>query len=150
MSPSDAKGLQKIPAESLPAIKANIDKLRRLEEEMLKHEQVDIQITHHFAPGVYAREMFVPAGVMLVGKIHRHAHLNIMSQGEATVVMEEGRKRVRAPFTFVSAPGTKRAFYAHEDTVWTTIHPTDETDLEKLEEDIIAKDFEDLIEETPT
>jgi hypothetical protein len=32
----------------------------------------------------------------------------------------------------------------HEDTIWTTVHATDETDLEKLEEEIIAKTFEEL------
>lgn len=146
MLPSDAKDLQEIPKESLPALKTHIEKLQKLETEMLKHEQVDIKITHYFAPGVYAREMFLPAGVMLTGKIHRHAHMNIMSQGDVTIVMEDGRKRVQAPFSFVSAPGTKRAFYAHADTVWTTIHPTNETDLEKLEAEIIAASFDDLIE----
>lgn len=122
----------------------HIEKLLNMEKVMQECEQVDIKITHHFAPGVYAREMFVPKGVVLTGKIHRYSHLNIMSQGEFTLVTEDGHKRVKAPYSFVSEPGAKRAFYAHEDSVWTTIHPTDETDLEKLEQELIIEDYKCL------
>ena len=132
--------------EDLLAIEGNIEKLSKLEAEMLKHEQIDIEVSHYFAPGVYCREMRVPKGVMLTGKIHRHSHMNIMSKGDATIVNEDGKIRVQAPYSFVSKPGTKRAFYAHEDTVWTTIHATDETDLEKLEDEIIAESIEKLLE----
>ena len=46
----------------------------------------------------------------------------------------------------VSSAGTKRAVYAHEDTVWTTIHAnsTNETDLDNLEDFIIAKNYEEF------
>lgn len=134
-----------LPDTELISIKGNIDRLCCLEKEMEPFKKADVEIIHHFAPGVYAREMRVPAGVMLTGKIHRYAHLNIMSEGDATIVKEDGKVRVQAPFTFISAPGTKRAFYSHSATVWTTIHPTDETDLEKLESELIAENYEDLI-----
>ncbi len=39
-----------------------------------------------------------------------------------------------APVTFVSKVGTKRAVYAEEDTIWTTIHITNETDTDKVED----------------
>jgi hypothetical protein len=45
----------------------------------------------------------------------------------------------------VSKPGIKRAGYAHSDTVWICIHPTDETDLEKLEEHFIAQTDEEYL-----
>ena len=97
---------------------------------------------HHFAPGLYAREILIPAGVVIVGKIHRHAHVNTISQGHVTVATEFGTQELRAPVSFVSVPGTKRAVFAHEDTVWTTYHPTTETDLAKIEDLVIAPTFE--------
>lgn len=97
----------------------------------------ELPVKHHFAPGVYAREMTIPAGVMLTGKTHRTQHLNIVSAGDITVWTEQGMKRIRAPYAFVSYPGTKRVGYAHADTVWTTVHATNETDLEKLEAEMI-------------
>jgi len=119
-------------------------KIYALEEAIGEVEQIDLKITHHFAPGVYAREMFIPAGVMLTGKIHKFKHLNIISQGEIRVLTEEGAKTIKAPCTLVSEAGTKRAGLAITDTIWTTIHPTDETDLIKIEEQVIAKTHEDV------
>ncbi len=107
-------------------------------------ESLDLSVIHHFAPGNYAREIFHPKGVVVIGKIHRHAHVNVISQGEVHVITEDGTVRRKAPCTFISEPGTKRCVYALEDTVWTTIHPTHETDLEKIEEEIIAPSYEDL------
>lgn len=131
--------------DDLERVKSNISRLESLETEMQPHEPAECLIVHHFAPGVYAREMRVPAGTFLTGKIHRYAHLNIMSAGKVTIVNETGRKTVEAPYAFTSEAGTKRAFYMHEFTVWTTIHPTTETDLEKLERELTADSYEDLV-----
>ena len=107
--------------------------------------------THHWAPGCYGREIFMAEGTVVVGKIHKHAHLNILLQGEVTVSTEFGNERFSAPRVWVSEPGTKRAVYNHTDTRWMTIHPTDETDLEVIEEHDIAPTYEDytlFVEET--
>jgi len=117
-----------------------------LQDELLAAEQVDCPVTHHFAPSVYAREIFMPAGSVVVGKIHKHAHLNIISKGKVIVSTEFGKKELVAPCTFVSEAGTKRAVYIVDDCIWTTIHPTEETDLEKIEDHVIAKDYDTLLE----
>jgi len=109
----------------------------------------DFPVTHHFAPGVYGREMLIPKDGTIVGKIHRHAHLNVVVRGHARVSTEFGAREVRGGDVFVSQPGTKRAVHAIEDTVWITIHPnaTDTQDLDKIEEYVIeANTFTDLIE----
>lgn len=117
-----------------------------IEKKML--EAVDIQIKiepkHHFSKGLYAREIFIPKGTLLTGKIHKHEHLNIISQGDISVLTEFGVQRVKAPFTLISQPGTKRLGYTNEDTVWTTIHVTSETDLEKIEEEFILTSYESI------
>lgn len=117
-------------------------------EDCIKRElpPVECPITHHFSDGIYAREMFIPKGTVLTGKIHKHTNLNIMSQGELSVLTEDGIKRVKAPFTIVSPPGTKRIAYAHEDTIWTTIHATEETDVDKIEHHFVAQDEQEYLE----
>ena len=102
------------------------------------------RITHWFAPGVYAREMFMPAGVLITGKIHKTEHLNILSQGKLSVSNQGESITVEAPFTYVSPIGTKRAIYAHEDSTWTTIHATELEDPEEIEKEIIAEPFEEI------
>lgn len=118
------------------------DRILRLEGYMKAMEQVDLPVKHHFAEGQYGREIFIPAGMLVVGKIHKHSHLNIISQGDISVVTEFGIYRIKAPYTHVSKPGTKRAVFTHADTVWTTVHATKETDLEKIEEEVIATSYE--------
>lgn len=105
----------------------------------------DLPLTHRFAPGAYAREMFVPKGSVVIGKIHKHAHLNFVMKGKALILTEDGPMMIEAPFTLVSKAGTKRLAVAIEDLVWTTVHVTEETDLERIEEQVIAKSYDDLI-----
>lgn len=102
-------------------------------------------LRHIFTPGIYAREITLPKGSTLVGKIHRHKHLNFISRGHVQMFTEQGGKEeLHGPIMMVSEPGTKRTIHVLEETVWTTIHanPTDETDLEKIEEFVIVPSFE--------
>jgi len=133
----------------IPAVPTR-EQIQRLEDEMRRlGVRVDIRTTHYFAEGLYAREIFIPKGCLLTGRIHRAEHLNIVSQGVITVWTEEGMKRVAAPFTMVSRPGTKRVGLAHEDTVWTTVHATRETDIETLELQLVEPESLLLEEDNP-
>ena len=86
-------------------------------------EGADLPIRHSFAPGIYAREMFIPEGTLLIGKIHKHRHHNFLMQGSIIVLTEEGGvKLLQAPLMIVSEPGTQRIGYAVTDTIWTTVH----------------------------
>ncbi len=105
---------------------------------------IELEAIHHFAPGMYARELRIPAGVLLTGKIHKTEHLNILAKGRIEISNMGESKELIAPQIFVSPPGTKRAGYAHEDSVWITIHATEETDLEQLERDTVVDSFEEL------
>lgn len=126
------------PPVAFPAVPTRAQ-IERLEAEMRQFEQTHIEPVHHFADGLYAREITIPAGMLLTGKVHRTEHLNIVSKGRITVWTEDGMRTVEAPCTLVSRPGTKRVGLAHTDTVWTTIHANagDERDLDKLEERLI-------------
>jgi len=104
----------------------------------------DFPVVHIHAPGLYARQMTIPKGGIIIGKIHRHAHVNTISKGRVWVVTEFGKDEIVGPVTFVSQPGTKRVVVAQEETIWTTYHPTEETDLAKIEEHVIAPTYEAL------
>lgn len=102
-----------------------------------------IPLVHHFAPHQYGREIHMPKGLVIVGKLHKHSHVNVISKGKCIVQTFEGEELLEAPATFVSPAGVQRAVYCLEDTVWTTLHSTDLTDLEEIEQEIIAKDYDD-------
>lgn len=101
---------------------------------------------HFFAPGMYGRLMHIPAGMCIVGKIHKHAHINVITRGRVKVVSEFGEDLYEGPKIWVSEPGTKRAVYALEDTDWMTVHanPDDLTDVREIEKQVIADSFSDF------
>ena len=64
--------------------------------------------------------------------------------GDVTVITENGRVRIKAPYHGMTEPGTKRALLTHEETVWITVHHTEETELDKIEDELIAKTFDEV------
>ena len=104
----------------------------------------DLPLSHVFAPGAYARTIFIPADTLVVGKIHKHAHLNMLMQGTVSLATEEGPVRLQAPQVLCSKAGTKRVVYAQTDTIWTTVHLTEQTDLDLIEEEIIVKTYDEF------
>jgi quercetin dioxygenase-like cupin family protein len=100
---------------------------------------IELPVKHHFSQGVYGRELFIPKGTVLTGKIHKYPQLNVLVSGDISVLTEDGVKRVTPPFVVVSPAGTKRAAYAHEDTIWLTVHGTNETDIDKIEHEFVAQ-----------
>ncbi len=127
-------------------VHSTMDAVFALEGRMKELPQLELPVRHYFSQGVYARELFIPKGTLLTGQIHKFEQLNIMSKGEMSVLVDGVIKRVRAPFTVVSPPGTKRIAYAHEDTVWTTVHGTELRDLGEIESHFIAKSEADWLD----
>lgn len=139
-----------MPQPGLPAplARAKIMDIQRACEGLPDEHRMDESppLKHWLAPGIYAREIHLPADSLVVGKIHRHRHLNIISKGRVTCYTEFGIETMEAPASFISEPGTKRVVYTHEDAIWTTIHPnpTDETDIETLEQMFTAIEYAEL------
>lgn len=107
----------------------------------------DFKTVHHFAPGIYMRELFIPKGVTLVGKIHKTEHMLIISQGDISVMTDEGIKRLKASSVVHTMPGMKRVMFAHEDSVCITSHynPTNERDLDKIDSIFVAETPEEYL-----
>jgi hypothetical protein len=119
-----------------PISPADIEKVA---QELLKHPQIEMPVQHHFAPGVYTREIFMPAGIFVIGHRHKTEHLNVVLSGRATVYYEGVVEEIKAPYIFKSGVDAQKVLFIHEDMRWATIHPTQETDLQVLEEMLIDK-----------
>ena len=105
----------------------------------------DCPLVHTFSEGLYVREIFIPAGTMLTGKIHKHEHPNFLMQGKVSIITEDGGAQImEAPQSIISPAGCKRALYTHTPTWWITVHlnPNGHTECtQELEDEIIAKDY---------
>lgn len=118
--------------------KAYIEVVCDVQEQVSDLPQLELPVFHHFAPKVYMRQMDAPAGALVVSKMHRTEHMNILIKGSVTVVTENGIEYLKAPLVLKSAAGTKRIGYFHEDSSWITVHPTESTDLEEIEKQVIV------------
>lgn len=114
-------------------------KIFQAEAIMRTQPQLELEVKHHFSKGVYARELHIPANTTLTGEIHKFENLNILSQGSMLVSIEEGVIQVDAPFTVVSPAGTKRIAHTLTDCIWTTIHGTEERNVELIKQKFIAQ-----------
>lgn len=99
---------------------------------------LDVDPVHRFVPGMYARELTMPAGSVWISKIHKTEHFCVALSGLADVWTEEsGVVRIEGPRVMVTKPGTRRVLFILEEATWVTFHPINETDVDVIESQII-------------
>lgn len=109
---------------------------------------IDFELKHTFTNGLYSRKIFMPAGSLLTSKIHATEHQFVILEGVATVWdHENGTQILRAPYTGITKPGTRRLLFINEDSTWITFHPTDKFTPEEVEADIIWRRIPNLKKE---
>ena len=101
--------------------------------------QVECPLVHRFTPGLYTREIFMPKGTLIISRVHKTEHPFAVLAGRATVWAEDGGVvTVEAGHLGITQPGTRRMLYILEDCRWATFHPTTETDLAKLQDELTS------------
>ncbi len=115
---------------------------KKVEEVMKTMPQVEMETNHYFLPGLYLRELIIPAGTLLVGRKHKTYHISIMIEGEMDVVGENGIKRIKGRYIHEGKKGTKRVGYTVKESRWITIHFNGSGDLKKIEEEEFEKEEE--------
>ena len=126
----------------IPASQALRDKMAAIEAYL---PPCDLPVREFKMRGVYAREISIPAGHVLTGRVHKFENLNIMSAGRVSLVTDGEPVVIEAPYTIVSPAGTKRVAYAHTDTVWTTICRIDD-DVEDVVSALTTADYKEYLE----
>ncbi len=123
-----------------------ISDILKVEALIKQYPQLPIETRHHKGGGIYEREILVPAGTIITGKIHLTEHLAKLIQGTMTIFSEYEKGTFTGPMTFTSKPGVKRVGFAHDNCVFSTFHVTDETDIEQLEKDLVVDTEEQYLE----
>jgi len=101
-------------------------------------------LRHLFGDNLYIREITMPKGMVLTSKIHKTTHPYFVLRGDVSVCTEDGIVRIKGPYWGMTQAGTKRVLQVHEETVWVTVHSTEQTDLEEIEKELIAEDYDRL------
>lgn len=112
---------------------------QNMEANLMGLPQENCPVFHRFGPGLYIREVHIPAGTMAIGHSHKHPHFNVLLKGKISMPGQNGEIVIlEAPFVYTGKPGRKIG-YVLEDLVWQNIFATEETDITKLEEIFLDK-----------
>lgn len=114
----------------------SLGQIADLVDQMQKGFVLDLPVKHRFTPGIYARELRLPAGVAVVTMVHKTEHPYVVSAGKLVVwTKEDGVVQITAPYCGITKPWTCRLAVTIEPTVWTTFHPNpdNEYNISKLE-----------------
>ena len=115
-------------------------KVERLQEVMSAQEQFEPITTHTFHAGMYCREVFRPADVLVVGKVHKKEHFYLIVSGTVLITTDDSAQMVTGPKLLCCSPGTKRAVYAVTDALCMTFHVVDATTVEAAEAELVEDD----------
>lgn len=116
------------------------EQIERLQVEVSKMPQPELQTEHYFHGGMYCRKVTRPAGTLIVGKVHKKDHFFLCAKGEIIAWSEKGMVRLQAGDIIESKPGTKRVTLAVTDAIGVTFHKTSKTNLDKIEKELIEPD----------
>lgn len=102
---------------------------------------IDCPLRHTRTPGLYTREIFMPAGSWIVSMIHRLEHPYFIMYGRVSVYSEkDGVEILEAPYRGITQPGTRRILYCHTDVIWATCHVCgDEETIDEIGDRILEK-----------
>lgn len=125
------------------ALLGTMPEILQIEQEILKLPQVECPLEHFHIKGVYVRKGFIPAGTMLTGKVHNFESISILAQGTLRITNGTDSKIISAPHTFVDKAGIKRLGYAETDCTFITIHRTDNTEIEDIENELVSTTLEE-------
>ena len=110
----------------------------------------EFPLKHSFADGIYVRQMLMKKDSVVVGAIHNHLHVWFLLTGHITVATEDSTQDYVSPCYVVSTPGIKRVILANEESIFVNVHknPTNTKDLDKLEAEIVSKNYKEYEEYT--
>lgn len=113
------------------------NELDNLYKKLLDFPEAEMPLHHAFLPGIYVRQIFMPAGTAVISRIHKFTHPYYVSKGKLLVWHNDGAVlAIEAPHAGITQAGTQRVLYILEDTVWTTMHITDLTDPDAIVKEI--------------
>ena len=95
-------------------------------------------INHHFTSGVYAKEVHIPAGNVLVQHKHNFDHLSILASGSIELMVDGVRSVIHAPACLTIEANKHHGVKSLTDVVWFCIHATNCTDESEIDEVLVA------------
>lgn len=121
--------------ETIPPMSlADIGLVRQLETEAMKFPQTEIETTHTFHAGLYARTVKIPAGVVITGTLIKIETVLIVS-GDILMFADGEMKELQGYHVFSASAGRKQVFQAITDAYLTMLFSTKAETIEEAEQE---------------
>jgi hypothetical protein len=121
-----------------------LDRVKTLQAEVSKLPQYEPETKHYFYGGMYCREVFRHANVLVVGAVHKKEHFYLIVSGTVAITTDDGVQEVTGPHLFLSKPGTKRAVYAVTDALCMTFHAIEAKSVEEAEAELVEAEIDTM------
>lgn len=109
-------------------------KVDALQAALSELPQYEPRTKHYWHAGMYCREVYRDAGVLVVGKVHRREHFYVIASGIVQITDGNGEPQtITGPAVINSMPGTKRAVLSLTPVTCMTFHVLPEMPLEDAE-----------------
>ena len=128
---------------------ADRSKVEALEDAIVQYlEPQEPETFHHFSQGLYCREMRMPKGMVLTGKVHKQDHIAMLTNGRVAITTGGDQQILNSPVIIPSKAGVKRAILALEDAVFITVHATELTDIDEIEAALVEEPRPHIVRES--
>lgn len=115
-----------------PMSAEDVERVRRLENQVLARPQVSLRTDHVLHAGMYARTVCLPPDTVLTGALIKIATTLVIS-GDVLVFTGGETRRLVGYHVLAAAASRKQAFIACAETHITMIFPTQATTVEEAE-----------------
>lgn len=130
--------------KTIKEVESRRSKILQWGEKLKQLPQVEWDVKHRFAGGLYLREIKMAKGSFVIGKIHSTQHFNIIVSGECLVASVDGVQHIKAPYTFVSEAGVQKCVLNITDVIWQTTHVTNETNIDTIVNNVTVNHYSEL------
>jgi mannose-6-phosphate isomerase-like protein (cupin superfamily) len=111
--------------------------IERLQHELAQVPQAELETEHYFSGGMYCRKLIAPAGLLVVGKMHKKEHFFMCAKGQIIAWSDNGMVTLNEGDVLCSKSGTKRVILSVTDSIYVTFHKTNKLNLDKIEKELI-------------
>lgn len=114
-------------------------KVGALQAAIAELPQYEPKTEHYFHAGMYCRQVYRDAGVLVVGAVHRKEHFYVIASGIVLITDGDNEpQRVTGPAVIRSMPGTKRAVLSLTPVTCLTFHTCDAKTVDEAEAELVV------------
>lgn len=114
--------------------------VERMKQWLATQVPYEPQTKHYFHAGMYCRQVWRDANVMVIGKVHKKEHFYVIVSGTVAVTTDDGEELITGPRVLKCKAGTQRAVFSVTEALTMTFHICEARTIEDAERELVEDD----------